>query len=60
MSGHKTRESCLDTKHVNRVWTRELCLDTKHMNRVWTLEHRNPSLVWTIEAAEHCCGQAMR
>src|ERR1700678_1709603 len=45
MSGHKTRESCLDTKHVNRVWT---------------LEHLNQSLVWTVEAAEHWCGQAIR
>src|ERR1700678_2099088 len=58
-------------EQVNHVWTqnpgivsrhktRESSLDTKHVNRVWKLEERNPSLVWTVEAGEHCCGQAMR
>src|ERR1700678_3471263 len=45
VSGHKTRESCLDTKHVNPVWK---------------LKQLNLSLVWTGEAGEHRCGQAMR
>ena len=59
MNFNPTYFSCFLMPAISH-YTRESCLDPKHVNRVWKLEELNPRLVWTVEAGEHCCGQAMR